>query len=127
MMNEKNSTCPFCNLEREIIVENDLAIGFYDQYPVTEGHCLVIPKRHVEDFSELTFQEYHSLFDLVMTTIDHLKDHHSQDGFNIGANMGKAAGQTINHIHVHVIPRKIGDVEDPTGGIRGVIPSKRKY
>ena len=126
-MNKANYMCPFCKSEREIIVENEWAFSFYDQYPVADGHCLVIPKRHVEDLSELTIEEHRSLFDLVMSTIDYLKEHHSQDGFNIGANLGKAAGQTIKHIHVHVIPRKIGDIDDPTGGIRGVIPSKRKY
>lgn len=126
-MNNLNSTCPFCTPEREIIIENKWALAFFDQYPVTDGHCLVIPKRHVEDLDDLTIDEYHSLFELVKSIIDYLKKNQGQDSFNIGANLGRAAGQTINHIHVHVIPRKIGDVDDATGGIRGVIPSKRKY
>ena len=126
-MNNLNSTCPFCTPEREIIIENKWALAFFDQYPVTDGHCLVIPKRHVEDLDDLTIDEYHSLFELVKSIIDYLKKNQDQDSFNIGANLGRAAGQTINHIHVHVIPRKIGDVDDATGGIKGVIPSKRKY
>ncbi|ADI00158.1 HIT family protein [Salisediminibacterium selenitireducens] len=118
--------CPFCSIHKYII-ENNLAFVIYDKYPVTEGHALIIPKRHVSDYFDTTDAEKKAMLDLAeeIRTIQ-LKEF-SPDGFNVGINCGQAAGQTIYHVHMHVIPRYDGDMKDPAGGVRGVIPEKQKY
>ncbi|WP_100372086.1 HIT family protein [Bacillus sp. FJAT-45037] len=121
-----SNTCPFCSITTYIL-ENDLAYAIYDQYPVTEGHILVIPKRHVADYFEATSEEQVAVQSLVKGARSLLLDTYSPDGFNVGVNCGDAAGQTIFHAHVHVIPRYNGDVEEPRGGVRGVIPAKQSY
>jgi diadenosine tetraphosphate (Ap4A) HIT family hydrolase len=124
--------CIFCNIEEtiekeRIIYQDSTWIAFYDKYPVSEGHALLIPKRHVETFFDLNIIELNSLgltIDIVKLALD--KRFHP-DGYNIGINCGKAAGQTVMHCHIHIIPRYEGDMDDPRGGVRGVIPEKQKY
>ncbi|OLS38266.1 diadenosine tetraphosphate hydrolase [Alkalihalophilus pseudofirmus] len=118
--------CPFCS-PPQTLFENKHAYAIYDQYPVNDGHILIIPKRHVSDYFEATSTEQAALFELVHAARAHLNDNYSPDGFNIGINCGEAAGQTIFHAHIHVIPRYNGDMENPRGGVRGVIPDKRSY
>jgi len=120
--------CPFCNYKNlDMIIKNNLCYAIFDKNPVTPGHVLIIPYRHFSNFFEATDDEKRGillLLDDVKKIID--KDF-NPDGYNIGINIGKYAGQTIFHLHVHLIPRYKGDIEDPTGGVRGVIPSKRIY
>ena len=121
--------CVFCNLdESRIEIENDLALSFKDLYPVTNGHTLVIPKRKVQSFFDLTEEETAAMFELLYLQKEDLKNKASSiTGFNIGFNAGEDAGQTIMHCHIHLIPRRSGDMEDPRGGVRGVIPEKQSY
>ena len=121
--------CVFCNLdESRIEIENDLALSFKDLYPVTNGHTLVIPKRKVQSFFDLTEEETTAMFELLYLQKEDLKNKDSSiTGFNIGINDGEDAGQTIMHCHIHLIPRRSGDMEDPRGGVRGVIPEKQSY
>jgi ATP adenylyltransferase len=126
---ERSAECPFCQLEPSRLVgENELAVAFRDAYPVTELHTLVIPKRHVADYFELFQPERNAMQALMeeQRRLIQLADP-LVAGFNIGINAGKDAGQTIFHCHTHLIPRRVGDMEDPRGGVRGVIPSKQKY
>ena len=121
--------CVFCNLdESRIEIENDLALSFKALYPVTNGHTLVIPKRKVQSFFDLTEEETAAMFELLHLQKEDLKNKDSSiTGFNIGVNDGEDAGQTIMHCHIHLIPRRSGDMEDPRGGVRGVIPEKQSY
>ena len=121
--------CVFCNLdESRIEIENDLALSFKDLYPVTNGHTLVIPKRKAQSFFDLTEEETAAIFELLHLQKEDLKNKDSSiTGFNIGINDGEDAGQTIMHCHIHLIPRRSGDMEDPRGGVRGVIPEKQSY
>ena len=121
--------CVFCNLdESRIEIENDLALSFKDLYPVTNGHTLVIPKRKVQPFFDLTEEETAAMFELLHLQKEDLKNKDSSiTGFNIGINDGEDAGQSIMHCHIHLIPRSSGDLEDPRGGVRGVIPEKQSY
>ena len=121
------SDCPFCHPEREILLSSERSICFYDKYPVSNGHLLVVPKRHVPDYFELSEAEKNDIWQLVEQAKSFLEGNFKPDGFNIGLNSGTAAGQTVFHVHIHIIPRYSGDVEDPTGGIRNVIPGKGKY
>ncbi len=124
-MNVSN-TCPFC-ASNKYILSNDLAYARYDKYPVNDGHLLIIPFRHVSDFFDLTKDERNAMFELVDEAKILLDKKYKPDGYNIGINVGEAAGQTVWHVHVHVIPRYKDDMEDPRGGVRGVIPGKQKY
>ena len=121
--------CVFCTLAAsKVIRENSLALAFRDRYPVTEGHTLVIPRRHVADIFDLTYQEIAAVLDLVREERLQLQESdRSIDGFNVGVNAGAAAGQTVFHCHVHLVPRRRGDVPDPRGGVRHVIPGKGNY
>lgn len=121
--------CIFCNLDqnREILAENDLAIAFYDAFPVNPGHTLIIPKRHVANYFELTEEECVAIQALLKIVKDTVEERFNPDGYNIGVNVNAAAGQSVFHVHMHLIPRYKGDVENPKGGVRGVIPSKQKY
>ena len=125
----KKTGCPFCLLEvqEEIILENSTFIIKFDRYPVSKGHLLLIPKRHVESFPELRKTEVLGFFEILKEAQNTLVNQYSPDGFNIGINQGKSAGQTIMHLHIHLIPRYVGDVEQPEGGIRKVIPNKVLY
>ena len=125
-----NSPCPFCNVlaNKEFITENAHAVAFLDKFPVTEGHILIVPKRHVADYFETTEEERIAIGDmLVQLRQDIIENDHSVEGFNIGINIGEAAGQTVFHCHVHLIPRRRGDTPHPHGGVRGVIPDKMQY
>ena len=111
-----------------MIEENKLAFVIEDAYEVTSGHSLVIPWRHVTDYFELYQSERNAIDQLLRSRREFLlASDDSIDGFNVGSNVGTAAGQTVPHVHVHLIPRRQGDVGDPSGGIRGVIPDKQKY
>lgn len=122
-------TCPFCNpdLDRELIVESATAYSIYDKFPVNDGHALIIPKRHTSNFFDLTFKEQSACLFMLNTVKQIITKKFNPDGLNIGININQAAGQTISHVHVHLIPRYTGDVPEPRGGIRGVIPSKQAY
>jgi len=128
-MRDPNNPCLFCNIkESGPADENTFAYASYDTYPVSELHCLIIPKRHVKDYFELTSDEVIACNELIKKIKEEilLKDP-SVKGFNIGSNVGKTAGQSILHCHIHLIPRREGDVENPQGGIRSVIPLKQHY
>ena len=126
---ENKTGCVFCSLDKKSIdLENELALLFYDVYPVTEGHSLIIPKRHVKDYFELTIEEIAAINELILIQKEKLMNADSSiAGFNIGTNAGGTAGQTVMHCHIHLIPRRRGDMQDPRGGVRGVIPEKMKY
>ena len=120
--------CPFCNpAEDEIVLANDLCYARYDRYPVSPGHLLLIPFRHVATLFDATDDEHAALLALVREAKALLDEQFRPDGYNVGVNVGKTAGQTVMHLHVHVIPRYTGDVEDPRGGVRGAVPEKRVY
>ena len=121
-----NKECIFCKM-KDYILENELAYAIYDKYPVGKGHMLFIPKRHVKDFFDITKEEREAIFELIDEGKKLLDKKYSPDSYNVGINCGEHAGQTIMHVHVHLIPRYIGDMKDPTGGVRGVIPEKMKY
>jgi ATP adenylyltransferase len=125
----RNKSCTFCNLEsRSIKANNLLAIAFEDRYPVTKGHTLVTPRRHVESFFELASGEHKACLNLLEDMkADIVERDPKVSGFNVGINEGKDAGQTILHCHIHLIPRRKGDVDDPRGGIRHVIPARGHY
>ena len=116
---------PFLNLEK--IIENENAFAIYDGFPVSKGHVLVIPKRVVAEIFDLNNEEYSSCFNLVKDVKKILEEKFKPDGFNIGINNGEKAGQTVFHAHIHVIPRYSGDVDNPRGGVRHVIPGKGDY
>jgi len=119
--------CIFCNTDIEIISSTVLSFAIYDKFPVSSGHVLIIPKNHVSDYFQLSNKEKADLWLLVEEIKIILDNKFNPDGYNIGFNLGQSAGQTISHVHIHVIPRYIGDVDDPTGGVRNVIPGKGKY
>jgi ATP adenylyltransferase len=119
-----SETCIFCHLDREILVETETSLAFFDSYPVSKGHALVVPKRHVDTIWDLTDDEYTDCFLVVRRLKTILTERFSPDGLNIGANCGEAAGQSVWHAHIHLIPRYSGDVPDPKGGVRHVIPLK---
>ncbi len=121
-----NQPCPFCSPD-EIVLSNDLVFAIYDRYPVNQGHMLIIPRRHVEDFWSSTSEERKAFSDLLEDCKQHLDNTFNPAGYNIGINCGEAAGQTVFHLHIHLIPRYIGDIDNPRGGVRGVIPSRRIY
>ena len=128
-MRDPNNPCLFCNSKSSGIAhENDLAYASYDSYPVSNHHCLIIPKRHVIDYFELTNEELIACNDLIkLIKIETLNKDKTVKAFNIGSNAGKIAGQSIMHCHIHIIPRREDDVENPQGGVRSVIPQKQHY
>jgi len=121
------SECIFCNLRHEIIYENTHVFAVYDRFPVSKGHVLIIPKRHIEHYFEASEEEVRDIHKALHALKAHLDKRHAPDGYNIGVNVHAAAGQTVFHLHIHLIPRYAGDVDDPTGGVRGVIPDKKTY
>ena len=124
-----SSDCLFCNIPQErIVLENDLAYVARDGYPVTEMHSLVVPKRHVKEYFDLTKDELLACDQLIRSLKEEISNSDSSvDGLNIGMNAGESAGQTIFHCHIHLIPRRTGDVENPRGGVRSIIPGKGDY
>ena len=125
-MNE-NKPCPFCNLEREKIIESELSFVIYDAFPVNEGHALIIPKRHTANYFDLSLEEQKDCIELLNRVKGIVQEKYNPAGFNVGININEAAGQTVSHVHIHLIPRYEGDVEEPRGGVRGVIPEKKTY
>jgi diadenosine tetraphosphate (Ap4A) HIT family hydrolase len=119
--------CIFCLLDRSLLAETELSAAFLDSFPVSNGHALVIPKRHVVSLWELTTEEYADAFALVRQVKNILQEKFKPQGFNIGVNCGHAAGQTIMHAHIHLIPRYTGDTENPRGGVRNIIPGRGNY
>lgn len=124
-----NDDCTFCDIidgkrEAKILLESDDHICFLDKYPVTEGHAIVVPKTHIQYLEEA---DGSAIYAFLEEAIVEVRRRHEPDAMNIGLNDGPAAGQTIPHLHWHIIPRYDGDIEDPTGGVRGVIPSERIY
>lgn len=121
--------CPFCQLARrvEIICETATCVAFYDGCPASPGHALVIPKRHVASYFDLTTHEREAMNVTAQYVRRKIDERYRPDGYNIGINIGKAAGQSVSHVHMHIIPRYKGDVDNPKGGVRGVIPGKQKY
>ena len=128
-MRDPNNPCLFCNIkESGLVDENTLAYASYDTYPVSDLHCLIIPKRHVKNYFDLTEEEIVACDQLIKEIKKkiEIKDPLVK-GFNVGTNSGKVAGQSIMHCHIHLIPRRQGDVDKPQGGVRSVIPLKQHY
>jgi ATP adenylyltransferase len=121
--------CPFCDFPKDrILAQNEFAFVLRDKYPVTPLHTLVIPKRHVSGWFDLGISEMNACNDLLLWAKDAIREEDaSVAGFNVGVNIDEAAGQTIFHCHIHLIPRRHGDVENPRGGVRHVIPGKGNY
>lgn len=122
------TTCPFCQIPPErMVLANDLAVVIRDGYPISPGHTLVIPRRHVGSFFEITEAERAAMLELLEQAKADLDATQAPAGYNIGINDGPAAGQTVPHLHLHLIPRYAGDREDPRGGVRWIIPEKADY
>ncbi len=120
--------CTFCTLDpTRIIVANGYALAIMDGFPVSPGHALIIPKRHVASMVDAEREEREALFDLLAELRVKLLKDYKPDGFNIGINDGTAAGQTVMHLHIHLIPRYTGDIPDPRGGVRWIFPDKATY
>tara|TARA_X000001036_G_scaffold196515_1_gene185148 strand:- start:58 stop:453 length:396 start_codon:yes stop_codon:yes gene_type:complete len=128
-MKDPNNPCIFCKIRtEELQFENQLAYSSRDSYPVSEFHSLIVPKRHVETYFELTNDEIQACNELILKTKEKiLYEDPSIKGFNLGTNAGKVSGQSIMHCHIHLIPRREGDVENPQGGVRSVIQKNQHY
>jgi len=129
-VNQNNGTdCPFCNpsSSQELITESAMTYAIYDKFPVSQGHSLIIPKKHEADYFHLSDNIRTSCWIMINRVKRILEERYKPDGFNIGINIGEDAGQTIPHVHIHLIPRYKGDVENPVGGVRNLIPGKGNY
>jgi diadenosine tetraphosphate (Ap4A) HIT family hydrolase len=127
-MTPEPGSCPFCTLPgARIERQSDLALALFDAYPVSEGHALVIPRRHVESAADLDEAELLEIWRLLAEMRKLIAQRSAPEGFNIGVNDGVAAGQTVRHVHFHLIPRYAGDLADPRGGVRWVLPAKARY
>jgi diadenosine tetraphosphate (Ap4A) HIT family hydrolase len=126
---DRDEGCPFCDIEVERVIEsNELCYAIRDGFPVTVHHTLIIPYRHVADYFGLYQPELNAVNQMIEKVKDDIKELDSSvTGFNIGMNCGEDAGQTIFHCHIHIIPRRKGDVDNPRGGVRGVIAGKQRY
>ncbi|WP_302462096.1 HIT family protein, partial [Phocaeicola plebeius] len=126
---KEGEVCPFCRLSRrvEIICETATCVAFYDGYPVSPGHALIVPKRHVASYFDLTNHEREAMNVVLQYVKQKVDERYHPDGYNVGINVNEAAGQSVFHLHMHLIPRYKGDVPNPKGGVRGVIPSKQSY
>ena len=123
-----NNPCLFCNPKsKEILAETEHALLVTDTYPVSLGHCLVIPRRHMASFFECTEEENRDFRTLILKAKEIIDKEHTPDAYNIGSNNGVDAGQSVFHLHIHIIPRYKGDVENPKGGVRWVVPKKSQY
>lgn len=124
----EEGSCPFCAPAPErILVENDVALAMRDAFPVSTGHVLILPRRHARSFFEVTRDERAGLLALLDRARELLDAEHRPDGYNIGINDGPAAGQTVPHLHIHLIPRYRGDRPDPRGGVRWIFPERADY
>jgi diadenosine tetraphosphate (Ap4A) HIT family hydrolase len=122
------TTCPFCTLtNRRIVAANDLAVAVRDEYPVSPGHTLIVPKRHTGSFFAISAEERDAMLALLDAAKTALDAEFHPEGYNVGINDGTAAGQTVAHLHMHLIPRYAGDQPDPRGGVRWILPDKAKY
>lgn len=122
------ASCLFCAIPRDqVLIERPLALATRDSYPVSKGHTLIIPRRHVASFFETTEEERQAMLKLLDEAKAMLDREHKPDGYNVGINNGPAAGQTVMHVHVHLIPRYAGDRPDPRGGVRWIFPEKAEY
>ncbi|MGE3511721.1 MAG: HIT family protein [Vicinamibacterales bacterium] len=121
--------CVFCGrlASRDLFAGNEHAAAFPDAFPLSPGHCLIVPRRHQADFFALSAEEQAAVWALVLEVRRHIEASTAPDGYNIGINVGEAAGQTVDHAHLHVIPRYRADVPDPRGGVRCVIPGRARY
>lgn len=119
--------CPFCNIKHRLIGEDNFCYVIFDKYPVSEGHALIITKRHITSFFDLTDEERNSCLYLLDQTKQLIENKYQPDGWNIGINIGESAGQTVRHYHCHLIPRYKGDMENPEGGIRHCIEGRGYY
>lgn len=120
--------CPFCNIKiDDIILKNEKCYARFDKYPVNKGHILIIPFRHFDNYFDATYEEKMAILSLLEEAKKYMDKEYKPDGYNIGINVGQSAGQTIMHLHLHFIPRYTGDMNDPRGGVRGVLPEKRIY
>jgi diadenosine tetraphosphate (Ap4A) HIT family hydrolase len=126
---KESPDCPFCNpdSDRDLIVESATAFSIYDKYPVSAGHALIISKKHCANYFDLTFKEQAACMFMLNRVKEIVSAKFNPDGFNVGINVSEVAGQTVTHVHIHLIPRYNGDVAEPRGGVRGVIPNKQKY
>ncbi len=122
----ESDDCPFCQVASPVL-EQGSAYAIYDRFPVTPGHMLIITRRHVSSWFDTTFEERQALLELADEAKDRLVEQYRPGGFNLGVNVGEVAGQTIGHVHLHLIPRYPGDVANPRGGVRGVIPERQHY
>lgn len=128
LRNSPEVDCPFCSLAgTPLVYESELVVAFRDRYPVSDGHTLIIPRRHAVTYFDASAEERAELWRAVEAVKRDLDRELRPDGYNVGFNAGEAAGQTVMHLHVHVIPRYRGDMADPRGGVRGVIPDKQRY
>ncbi len=125
-MSHAIENCPFCRPDASLL-QNELAYVLEDRFPVNPGHLLIIPRRHVGDFFLLDRAEQAALLELLQQAKAYVDKQYQPAGYNIGINVGETAGQTINHVHVHLIPRYHGDTANPRGGVRGVIPARQAY
>jgi diadenosine tetraphosphate (Ap4A) HIT family hydrolase len=122
--------CYFCDIKDKkemVLFKGKYFFVVYDGFPVTKGHCTIAHNEHHLSFFDLSKEEIEDLYDLIKKTKDLLQEKYNPDAFNVGVNDGPAAGRTVDHLHIHVIPRYLGDVEDPVGGVRWVIPEKANY
>ncbi len=119
--------CPFCSYGGEWLAEDDSFAALLDKFPISKGHTLVIPKVHVVDFFVLEPSQLAKLMPFVATVRELLRNEYGIDGYNLGVNGGRVAGQTVDHAHLHLIPRYVGDTDDPRGGIRNIFPDKARY
>lgn len=126
---KENPDCPFCNpnSQTELILESATAFAIFDRFPVSNGHTLIIPKKHSSNYFELSFKEQSACWFMLNKAREILQNKFNPDGFNVGININESGGQTVPHVHIHLIPRYKGDVKEARGGVRGVIPEKMNY
>ncbi len=127
LIKHENTDCLFCNQTNDVVLESATAYAIWDIFPVSKGHALIITKAHKANYFDLTIEEQFALTILINKMKGIIDDLYKPDGYNIGVNVNKSAGQTINHVHIHIIPRYEGDVPNPIGGVRNVIPDKGDY
>ena len=122
---DNRNFCTFCKKNTGLIIEKTYVKAFFDKFPVSKGHTIIVPRRHVETVFELKNHEIEEIAELIIEIRTFLDELYTPEGYNIGTNCGEVAGQTIPHCHINIIPRFKGDVSDTAGGIRGVIPNKK--